>query len=357
MGILRTSFRFAASLALAAAALFPGGAAGNHYILDCTPPCSPPGPYLYVGNLTSHHVAVVDTRTDTLVAAVGVGQPTYYLAAHPASTRVYASDGNQVIAIDAVENRAIGAISPIMGDSRLADVKFDRSGSRVFVFDGTYGAVRILDVATNRIVDAIWPGENNLADLAEGPGGHRFFLTHSYSDTISVIDAATRRPLAVLAVDNPFTVPPTPAGDFSSLPLGIVLDPSGKRAYVATGSLVAPGTGTRHMLVMDTDPLSIRAYVPIGNTRATRVAMNPSGTRVYLSNGAVVDTGSLAVIGKIPPSEEGLAFSPDGSRIYIPRMDPPELLVLDAESNEVTGTIPLFGKPYGIAGPGGPGSP
>jgi len=80
-------------------------------------------------------------------------------------------------------------------------------------------------------------------------------------------------------------------------PMGAVVSPDGQRLYISTGR-----GGT--IIVVDTATNKPLASVAVG-TRPWGLALSPDGTRLYTANGpsndvSVVDTATLTLITKIP---------------------------------------------------------
>jgi DNA-binding beta-propeller fold protein YncE len=359
MELLRKAFRLAATMFLAAAPLAPQVAVANHYILDCGQPCNPPGPFLYIGNLTSHDVAVIDTGTDTLAGKVDIGQAASAIAVSPLGDRIYAANAQNLVTIDAATLRPIASLEYGAGNNAMGHMVIDPTGSRLFVSDPFGYTITTIDTTANRVAGfplRAW-GNQGIATLATDPARGLIYTSECYSDSVGAMDPATQRLVAVRWFDNPFTDPPATAGDFAACPSEMVLAPSADRLYVATPFTIDPASGQTHLSVLDAATLSVIARVPVGrldprdfSTIPYHIAMNPAGTRLYLSNGAVVDTSTLRIVGHIPRFYMGgMVVNAAGTRIYQAVSDPPGVKVVDAESGEVLRTIPLDGHPFGMA--------
>ena len=106
---------------------------------------------------------------------------------------------------------------------------------------------------------------------------------------------------------------------------------------------------------------AVRGEIAVGNTPGF-VAIAPNGTFAYVANRAagvvtVVDTAIDKVVATIPIPDgppQYLAFSPDGSRLYVSVFNDPdrsinEVAVLDTQTNTVLTTIRVGTRPYALA--------
>src|SRR5205823_5094313 len=132
------------------------------------------------------------------------------------------------------------------------------------------------------------------------------------------------------------------------LPLGVAVNPSSTRVYVANS-----WDGT--VSVIDTASNTVVATVPVG-TNPTGVAVNATGTRVYVANQgtvSVINTATNAVVAtiSIPGLRQvfGIAINPAGSRVYLSDTAANVVGVIDATSNTFMGVLAVGLAPMGLA--------
>ncbi len=103
--------------------------------------------------------------------------------------------------------------------------------------------------------------------------------------------------------------------------------------------------------VIDTSTNAVTATIAVGSV-PEGVAISPDGTRVYVANLfdgtiSVIDTASNTVIATIPAGSNPafLAVTPDGKSLYVPEPFNGNVLVLSTATNTVTASIavPILG--------------
>ena len=138
------------------------------------------------------------------------------------------------------------------------------------------------------------------------------------------------------------------------------IDPD-TNAVLGTVQLAAPAydiaftpTATRAYAVQHTANQVSVLDVPTGAVVTTlalaapnRAKVHPDGTRVYVTHGgsfvSVFDTATNALMTSIPVGSDphGLAFSPDGSRLFVANRNSDTVSVIDTTTNTVDETIQL----------------
>ena len=205
-----------------------------------------------------------------------------------------------------------------------------------FITNYNSNTVSVINTATN-VVLGFMPVGLQPVGVAVDPAGRRVYVTNQGSNTVSVIDRA------FLGVQGP----PIPVG---VSPAGVAVNPAGTRVYVAN-------QGNSSVSVIDTATSTvIGPPIPVG-LNPVGIAVNPSGRKVYVANQgsssvSVIDTAIGAVIGPPIPvglRPSGVAVNPAGTRIYVTNQGSNNLSVIDAETEQVI-AIPSVGiGPVGVA--------
>jgi YVTN family beta-propeller protein len=288
----------------------------------------------YVADVCTNTVQVIDTRTNTFVDVIPVGEFPRFVAVSPDGTRAYVSNqiSDSLSVIDTATNTVIATI-PIDFPNGIA---VSSDSSRVYVTNGN-SSISVIDASTNTVVDTI-PDSFAPYDLALSKDNTRLYVTHgvlSFSNTITVIDIATHQ--------NITTIP-------ARAPSGIVITPDGTRAYVAGRE----GGG----VVIDTTTNAVIDFLP--TDISLDIALTPDGTRGYVPNlfafqFQVLETTNNTLLDNVPlaGSSFSLAITGDGGRVYISHGTPTSIAgsvaVVDAATNTVIDEITGIECPQGIA--------
>jgi len=276
------------------------------------------------------------TAGDTLLAAALVASPPGggELAMAPATLTippatpagsyyvgVLADAANAVLEADESNN----AVSEPIDVSSLA--------ARIFVVHpgsgSEPGAISVLDVATQEVIDTI---EVGVEPSALAIAGTRAYVANFGSDSVSIVDLMTHEVIGTI--------------EEIATPTAIALDPAGTRAYVVD----AGGA----VMVIDTATLSVIATVAVGSSPGA-IALAPGGSFLYVTNRGSntvsrLDLASNEVTATIPVGSmpSGVAFHP-GGRAYVTNTLSDSVSVIDAATSTVVATIPVGAGPTGVA--------
>ncbi len=254
---------------------------------------SPDGSRVYVANLGSNMVSVIDaTKTPPAVIAnvTVIGSSPFGVAVSQDGSRVYVTnrDSNNVSVIDATKTPPVVIAAVAVGGSPLG-VAVSPDGSRVYVANGGGGAAGVSVIDTTKtppVVSATLRVGISPFGVAVSPDGSRAYVTNSFSSTVSVIDTTTTPPVVTATV---------PVGNFpTGIPFGVAVSPDGSRVYVAN-------SGSSSVSVIDVTkapPVAI-ATVTVG-AEPLGVAVTPDGSHVYVANSGST-TVSVIDATKTPP--------------------------------------------------------
>jgi uncharacterized repeat protein (TIGR02543 family) len=297
------------------------------------------GTFAYVANAGDDSVSVIRTSNNPSdIAAVATIQDhtrlfgPWGVAVSSDNTKVYVGLSNGFVAMIDSGNFDPASVVLLPTGGGLGMLNgIVAVGSRVFVSDATNSQVVVIDGPTQRVIKGISvgsPPNSTPMGLVVNPSGTRIYVADVRFDETFLIDVfeVSGIDTALLEVVETFVVDPFPLNSMSdntsATPGGIALSPDGRRLYVANDGLAA------------LDPV-------------TRAIQNDV-TIITLSNGsrAHVTVGTSPV---------GIATDPTG-RAYVANRDGGSVSVIDPSTNAVVKTVSLGGLPsvfgaFATAGP------
>ncbi len=185
-------------------------------------------------------VLIVDTDLGVVEQAISTAQKgTHLLVTSADGGRVYTANigSGSVSRID-VRTRALVKTTVVGKFPEAIDLSPD--GTRLWTADRTLERVMILDASTLDTIRSLPTGKfpNRLKFT---PDGKTVVLSNAQSSTLGFYDVAAERPDGELtfAVDATLVRPQLLGAQMgtSAVPLGILMDPSGKRAFVALAAM------------------------------------------------------------------------------------------------------------------------
>ena len=242
-------------------------------------------------------VIAVDPQTYTVTAAAPTGVAPAHVIEAP-NGKVYVTDaGDGTISVfDAHGLRPAGRITV---GGMPHGLRPSGDGSVIVVADTEAGVLHLVDPATDRVTGSVPVGTGPVQVAVTGDG--RFAYT-GISDPAAVaeVDLAARSVVGTVAVP--------------SVPVQLFLAPDEKTVVSADqGTREQPG---RSLSVIDTETMTVRGTVTTG-AGPHGVVIDPSGTRAWVTNiydntVSVVDLPSLSVVATVPVGERpnGISFSP-----------------------------------------------
>ena len=205
--------------------------------------------------------------------------------------------------------------------------------------------------------------------------GQRLLVVNKSSNTVSIIDLATRQEVGVVSTGfAPHEVSVSPDGVFAyvtdygtrsdpgstisiidleqQVSLGTMsLSPHSRPHGIATasdGSIWVTTEGSRHVLHLDPIGRRILAEVETGQDVTHQLVIAELQQRVYTANigsgtATAVDAAVGRILGQIPTGAgaEGIDVSPDGQRVYVTNRVAGTLSEIDIATNEVIRTLPV----------------
>jgi YVTN family beta-propeller protein len=176
---------------------------------------------VYVSNLVSNTVSVIDGDANTVIATVAVGTAPEVLDVNSITNMVYVANlqGNSVSVIDGSSN---GVVATITGMSSPFGVAVNAITNQVFVSSTNSNNVSVIDGATNMIVATV-PVGNLPVGVRVNSATNLIYVANETSGTISVIDGSND------TIANTFILPQ------AARPGIIALDPITNHLFVTDG--------------------------------------------------------------------------------------------------------------------------
>ena len=343
--------------------------------------------YVFVPNRASADVAVIDTRTDRLVARIPVGDVPHQVALSDVAGKLVASNTaddtisivdlrtlqTRTLELDhepehmalgpdgvllAIGNIAAGTVSLVSLEheteiARVAglfdphNLTFSPDGSLLYVANLGANHVSVIDIASARVVDEIPVGRPTALAATEGvgaefqgfinvtptPDGRLGFAAHGEANELAVIDLRTR-----------------------ALKKSVGLGELPWRAYgTADGRfMLVPNNGDRTLSVISTATLHVVATLPAAedvtgvNTgwfETTGFALSRAGRKAV-----IYDLEAMTRVGEIalPGMPETGVTTPDGTKLYVALSDTDQVAVIDIRARALIKTIDDVGdEPWG----------
>ncbi len=315
-------------------------------------------PRLYVSDERGGNVVIVDPHTASVVARIPVGKRPRGIQVSPDHRRVYVAlsgspmggpnvdesklpppdrryDGIGVVDLDAQK-----LVNTYQSGADPETFALSRDGKILYVSNEDTGMLSAVDLMKGVVVSTVAVGSEP-EGVAVSADGQRVYVTCETSNSVYVVDAAHMKVLAQI-----------PTG---KRPRAILLTADSHRGFVTNefgASLTVFSTEDYHVLktIALGDPQLVR---PMG-------IVSPDGRKLYVTTGRYgalleVDAESGQVTRTIPKVGQrpwGLALSPDGRTAYTANGPSGDVSIVDLGSGRVEGQVAVGGSPWGIVAAG-----
>src|SRR6266705_4608593 len=279
-------------------------------LLAATTRAEPPSYLVFVSNERSGDVTVIDGATDSVVGSFPVGKRPRGIHATPNGRRVFVTlSGSPRMAPGLDENRA------------PADKRADGLG--------------VIDPSARKLIDR-WHVGSDPEQFAISKDGKFAFIANEDNASASIVDLDSGQSRGKIKV--------------SEEPEGVGVNPSNGEVYVTCEE-------KGEVFVIDPDQQRVITKIDTGG-RPRSVAFSPDGSRAYVAceNGgyiAVIDARSHKLLSKIQlPTGSlpmGTVVSHDGKELYVSTGRGNAIAIIDTQKNEVSTTIPVGNRVWGIA--------
>lgn len=295
--------------------------------------------HVFVTNVDSKTISVIDSATNTVIATAPVDGPPIRIALTPDESRAYitmrAAHTGFLLVWDTTTHQRITQIAPT--DFFIAGVAVTPDGRHAYVANsGNDHTVKVIDIASTTVTAEV-PIDLSI-DIAIAPDGKYAYTTDF--DGVAVIDTATNTVATRISIGKgPVT---------GTQGRGIALTPDGATAYLTNGGLDT-------VSFIDTASHSETGSVAVGDDPLA-VAVTPDGSRVFVTNNgsanvSVIDTATNTVTDTITVGDHpyGVAFTADGQRAFVANSGSNTVAVIDTTTNSVVAEIAAGTKPFAVA--------
>jgi YVTN family beta-propeller protein len=345
------------------------------------------GPYVYVPNRASADVAVIDTRTDRVVARLPVGRVPHQVAISTVVDKLVASntadDTISIIDLPTLETRTL----PL--DHEPEHMELSPDGGLLAVGNIGAGTVSLVSLAQEREVarvDGLFEPHN----LTFSPDGSLLYVANLGASHVSVIDVAKAAIIDEIRIAEPPVLAgkEDPGAEFQGI-INVTATPDGRLGFAAHGEanelavidlrtravkkhvplgelpwrgyttadgrfMLVPNNGDRTLSVISTSILDVVATLPAAED-VTGVNTGWFETTAFALSRAerkavVYDLESMTRAGEIalPGTPETGVTTPDGTRLYVALSDTDRVAVIDVRARGLIRTIDGVGdEPWG----------
>lgn len=218
----------------------------------------------------------------------------------------------------------------------IAVLRDEPAGGDAYVALSGTDSVAVIDLASRSVVEMIAVGPLPTA-VAANPTRGEVYVANRGDGTVSVISSVTRTVVATIQLMDVLD------------PWDIAVSRDGSKAYVADA-------GADWIQVIDLASRSVEANLEGGPLFARSVTTDPVRERLYAGAADVVvvlDLAAGAPVDRIPvnaaTASEHVAVTPDGTELWLTDDGADQVLILDLETNSQSGTIDALGGARGIA--------
>jgi YVTN family beta-propeller protein len=189
---------------------------------------SPDGATLYVGIETPGHLLVIATGTHTVTNTIPVGYSVMGVAISPDGRKVYVTNqGNSEskspnVAVITTATNMVTARIPV-GRVEWASpmsVAVTPDGSKVYVVNNASGDVSVIDTSTNTVIGSPITVGDRPRGVTVTPDSGKVYVANEFSNSVSVIATATNTVIATIPV--------------MTLPIGVAVGSNGSKVFVGT---------------------------------------------------------------------------------------------------------------------------
>lgn len=354
---------------------------------------------LFITNYGGSNVTIVSGTTYQSLGSVTTGLDPGGITYDPANGYLYVADevplspstAGEVTVIDGATGNVVTTISIQFARASYVGVcpwgvAYDNASKQVYVTDSTCtnaGYVTVIDSTSNTVRSTIPVGEEPNAIVYDGSSG-LLYVANEYSLNATILNGSLQRVVGSVG-----------AGE---LPNDLVYDPVNRLAYVAdqggndvailngssgaeignitsqygpdglaldatNGYLYVANSQSQNVSVVDTSTQKIIGSIPVGKN-PQGLAYDPANGDIYVANCdsrnvSIINGATERVIRSVAAEicPRAILYVPENGRLLVTNSGPPgaiegvdeNVTVIDGTTNQVVGSIPVGGVPWGAA--------
>jgi YVTN family beta-propeller protein len=218
---------------------------------------------LYVTNLNSQSVSLIDTSTNTKIADIPVGMQPTNIVVNPDGSKLYVANlGESTIS----EINTSTNTSSIFAENQNSpnSLAISPDGSRLYVHG--MGDIAVFNTQTNTQTGEIFIGSGE-GSIALSPDGTRLYATDVTAGTLSVINTISN-----MIIGTPVSL----EGGLGASPTTLAVTPDSQFLYSIDNS-------TSSVSILDTNTLVMKGSIPVGQSPFF-ITISKDGTKAYVAN-------------------------------------------------------------------------
>jgi PQQ-dependent catabolism-associated beta-propeller protein len=244
---------------------------------------------LMVACTDSNQADLIDPATGKSLRRIPMGDEPEAFDLSPDGKIIYVSNEDEA-ELSFVEAATGKPLQTVKVGQEPEGVKVSRDGRIVYVTSEVASLVHVVDTASGKVLKNIKVGKRPRR-MALTPDGKELWVTNELDASVSIVSTADHSVIGTLG----FEVKGARREDIT--PVGILMTPDGKRAFVALGR-------ANHVAFVDVAARKVTNLVLVGK-RAWNVALDKAGARLFVVNGlsddvTVVDVAAAKPIKSIP---------------------------------------------------------
>ncbi|MBI3640208.1 MAG: Ig-like domain repeat protein [Thaumarchaeota archaeon] len=270
---------------------------------------------VYVTNLISNTVSVINATTENVVTTIAVGIEPYGIAYDDYNGKIYVANfgSDNISVIDPSSNTVIQTISGVTNPTGLM---YDSTNQDLYVTSMTSNQVFVIDLSSNNVIATITVGTQPDGITYDDYNG-KIYVANFGSDNISVIDPSSNTEIQKIS-----------SLLVGSHPSGLMYDSINKNIYVANN-------GVNTVSVIDSSSNNVINTISVG-TGPIDVTYSTSNniyvTNFYSNTVSVINGTSNTVTTTIAVDQNpyGVVYDDYNGKIYVANSGANTISVIDS---------------------------